>query len=69
MHHLNTTVKEDKIYLMRSAENAIKVPNFAVPKTMHNEGNYIISLGNFCRWLGEQAEEMGVEIFPGFYSF
>jgi electron-transferring-flavoprotein dehydrogenase len=36
------------------------------PPQMHNEGNYIISLGNLCRWLGEQAEEMGVEIFPGF---
>ena len=33
---------------------------------MHNDGNYIISLGNFCRWLAEQAEELGVEIFPGF---
>ena len=63
---LNTEVSEDKIYLMRSADSATKVPNFAVPKTMHNEGNYIISLGNLCRWLAEQAEELGVEIFPGF---
>ena len=63
---LNTAVKEDKIYLMKSADKATKVPNFAVPKTMHNEGNYIISLGNLCRWLAEQAEELGVEIFPGF---
>ena len=37
-----------------------------VPKTMHNEGNYIASMGNMCRWLAEQAEELGVEIFPGF---
>ncbi|MDP0779373.1 electron transfer flavoprotein-ubiquinone oxidoreductase, partial [Klebsiella pneumoniae] len=43
-----------------------KVPNFFVPKTMHNEGNYIISLGNLCRWLAQQAEGLGVEIYPGF---
>ncbi len=63
---LNTAVTEDKIYLMQSKDKASKVPNFAVPKTMHNEGNYIISLGNLCRWLAEQAEELGAEIFPGF---
>ena len=63
---IKTSVKEDKIFLMKSADKAIKVPNFAVPKTMHNDGNYIISLGNLCRWLAEQAEELGVEIFPGF---
>ena len=59
-------VTGDDIYLMRSAESAIKIPGFAVPKTMHNHGNYIISLGNLCRWLAEQAEALGVEIFPGF---
>ena len=37
-----------------------------VPPPMHNEGNYIISLGDLCRWMGEQAEELGVEIYPGF---
>src|SRR5690606_31394666 len=42
------------------------VPGLFVPKTMHNHGNYIISLGNLCRWLAEQAEALGVEIFPGF---
>ena len=42
------------------------MPHFAVPKTMHNEGNYIISLANLCRWLAEQAEGMGAEIYPGF---
>ncbi|MBU0789850.1 MAG: electron transfer flavoprotein-ubiquinone oxidoreductase, partial [Gammaproteobacteria bacterium] len=41
-------------------------PNWMVPKTVHNEGNYVISLGNLCRWLGEQAEAMGVEVYPGF---
>ncbi len=63
---LNTPVKGDDIYVMGSAEKASKVPNFFVPSTMHNEGNYIISLGNLTRWLAEQAESLGVEIFPGF---
>ncbi|AMO56534.1 electron transfer flavoprotein-ubiquinone oxidoreductase [Endozoicomonas montiporae] len=63
---LNTPVVADDIYVLRSAEKSIKVPNLFVPKTMHNEGNYIISLGNLCRWLAEQAESMGTEIFPGF---
>ncbi len=63
---LNTSVLRDDIFVLRGAEKQLKVPGFAVPKTMHNEGNYIISLGNLCRWLAEQAEGLGVEIFPGF---
>lgn len=63
---LNTPVTGDDIYLLNSAEKGIKLPNFSVPKTMHNDGNYIVSMGNVCRWLAEQAESMGVEIFPGF---
>ena len=63
---LNTPVTGDDIYLLNNAEKGIKLPNFAVPKTMHNDGNYIVSMGNVCRWLAEQAEGMGVEIFPGF---
>ena len=63
---LNTAVKRDDIYLLRDAEKATRVPDFFVPKTMHNEGNYIISLGNLCRWLAQQAEGLGVEIYPGF---
>ena len=63
---LNTPVVRDDIYVLRSAETATKVPDFFVPKTMHNEGNYIISLGNLCRWLAQQAENLGVEIYPGF---
>ncbi|ASD20397.1 electron transfer flavoprotein-ubiquinone oxidoreductase [Pseudomonas aeruginosa] len=63
---LNTPVKRDDIYVLKSPEAAAKVPNFFVPKTMHNEGNYIISLGNLCRWLAQQAEGLGVEIYPGF---
>jgi electron-transferring-flavoprotein dehydrogenase len=63
---VNVEVTGDDIYLMRGPESAIKIPNLFAPKTMHNDGNYIISLGNLCRWLAEQAEAMGVEIFPGF---
>ena len=63
---LLTPVTGDEIFLFRSESKGIKVPGFFAPKTMHNEGNYIISLGNLCRWLAEQAESLGVEIFPGF---
>jgi len=63
---LNTAVKRDDIYLLKDAQSASKLPNVLVPKTMHNEGNYIISLGNLCRWLAQQAENLGVEIYPGF---
>ncbi len=63
---LKTAVTGDEIHYLTSAENTKQVPGLFVPKTMHNEGNYIISLGNLCRWLGEQAEALGVEIFPGF---
>ncbi|WP_292951076.1 MULTISPECIES: electron transfer flavoprotein-ubiquinone oxidoreductase [unclassified Neptuniibacter] len=63
---LTTEVTEDEVYLLKDAENGTKVPNAFVPKTMHNQGNYIVSLGNVTRWLAERAEELGVEIFPGF---
>ena len=63
---LNTPVTEDHIYLLNSEDKAKRLPAFATPKTMHNEGNYIASMGNMCRWLAEQAEQLGVEVFPGF---
>ena len=63
---LNTPVSQDNIYLLRSASASIRIPDIFVPKTMHNQGNYIVSLGNLCRWLADQAEQLGVEIFPGF---
>lgn len=63
---LITKVTEDHIYLLKDETKAIKLPNLMVPKTMHNQGNYIVSMGNVCRWLASQAEELGVEIFPGF---
>ena len=63
---LNQPVTEDATYLLRSESSSIKLPDLITPKTMHNKGNYIVSLGNLCRWLAEQAEGMGIEIFPGF---
>ncbi len=63
---LNTEVKRDDIYVLKDGSSSIKVPDLFVPKTMHNQGNYIISLGNLCRWLAQQAENLGVEIYPGF---
>ena len=63
---ISTQVTEDHIYLLNSEDKSTKLPNFMTPKTMHNEGNYIVSMGNVCRWLAEQAEQLGVEIFPGF---
>ena len=63
---LTTKVSEDHIYLLRDQKKATKLPNFITPKTMHNDGNYIVSMGNVCRWLADQAEQLGVEVFPGF---
>ncbi len=63
---LNTPVKEDHIFWFNDEQSARKLPNFMTPKTMHNDGNYIVSMGNVCRWLAEQAEQLGVEVFPGF---
>ena len=59
---LLTEAKEDE-FLLLSESGARKLPT---PPQMHNEGNYIVSLGKVCRWLGEQAEALGVEIYPGF---
>lgn len=63
---LKTPVTSDEICFYTSAEKSVRVPNWLAPKTMHNDGNYIVSLGNVTRWLGEQAESLGVEVFPGF---
>jgi len=61
---LNTPVKQDNFYLLGEA-GRLRVPNFPMPPLMNNHGNYIVSMGNVCRWMAEQAEELGVEIFPG----
>ena len=63
---LNQAVTADEMYLLRNESSATKLPALVTPKTMHNDGNYIVSLANVCRWLAEQAEALGVEIFPGF---
>lgn len=62
---LNTAVKSEK-FLLLGKEKSVSVPIWMLPGQLHNDGNYIISLGNVCRWLGEQAENLGVEIYPGF---
>ncbi|MCH7815371.1 MAG: electron transfer flavoprotein-ubiquinone oxidoreductase [Proteobacteria bacterium] len=63
---LNTAVTGDDVYFLPGAESSFKFPGLLVPRPMHNHGNYIISLGNLCRWLAEQAMELGAEVFPGF---
>ncbi|GGF60123.1 electron transfer flavoprotein-ubiquinone oxidoreductase [Alteromonas lipolytica] len=63
---VSVAVQRDEIYILKDAQGARKIPGMLVPKTMHNEGNYIVSLANVCRWLAEQAEALGVEIYPGF---
>lgn len=63
---LNTEVTGDDFLFFTSPEKSIKLPNFLIPKPTHNEGNYIVSMGNVCRWLAEQAENLGVEIYPCF---
>jgi electron-transferring-flavoprotein dehydrogenase len=63
---VKTRVTGDDVYFLTSAEKGIRTPGLFVPRPMHNKGNYIISLGRLCQWLGEQAEAMGVNVFPGF---
>ena len=63
---LAAKVTHDEIFYLHNKDKSVKLPGIAFPKTMHNEGNYVVSMGNVCRWLAEQAEQLGVEIFPGF---
>ena len=63
---VSTAVKRDDVYYLTSAKKGFRTPNLFVPRPMHNKGNYIISLGRLCQWLGEQAEAVGVNVFPGF---
>jgi electron-transferring-flavoprotein dehydrogenase len=62
---LNTAVTEDRVLFLTETKS-YATPSFMVPKALTNHGNYVISLGNVTRWLGQQAEALGVEIFPGF---
>ena len=61
---ITVPVKEDNFYMLGEA-GQVRIPNFVMPPLMNNHGNYIVSMGNVCRWMAEQAEELGVEIFPG----
>ena len=63
---LTTAVTEDRFFFYTSATGALRLPNFLIPKPTHNEGNYIASMGNVVRWMAEQAESLGVEVYPGF---
>lgn len=61
-----TPVSNDTFSYLSSPEKSFEIPNVLLPKQLHNEGNYIISLGKLCRWLGSIAEDMGIDIYPGF---
>ena len=63
---LKTEVSEDVFYYYTSGKSAGQIPNLFLPAPVHNDGNYIVSMGNVCRWLAEQAENMGIEVYPGF---
>ena len=63
---LNNPVTEDTIHYLPNGKAQVRVPRAFIPKALHNEGKYAMSLGNLCRWLGEQAEAMEVNVFPGF---
>jgi electron-transferring-flavoprotein dehydrogenase len=62
---IKTAVSDDRFYLLGQS-GAIRLPNFMMPPLMSNHGNFIVSLGNICRWLATKAEALGVEIYPGF---
>ncbi|MDB5891712.1 MAG: electron transfer flavoprotein-ubiquinone oxidoreductase, partial [Polaromonas sp.] len=62
---LNQPVTSDEV-LFLTETGTVKTPAFFIPNCFHNEGNFVISLGNLVRWLAQQAENLGVEIFPGF---
>ncbi len=63
---VRTAVTGDDVHYLTGEASGRRVPGFFVPRPMHNEGNYIISLGRLCQWLAEQAEALGVNVFPGF---
>lgn len=61
---ISVPVKEDNFYVLGEA-GQLRIPNFLMPPLMSNHGNYIVSMGNVCRWMAQEAEDLGVEIFPG----
>jgi electron-transferring-flavoprotein dehydrogenase len=62
---IKTAVRDDRFYWLGQSA-ALRLPNIMMPPLMSNHGNFIVSLGNVCRWLGTKAEALGVEIYPGF---
>src|SRR4029079_14183810 len=62
---IKTAVTDDRFYWL-SAPSGLRLPNLMMPPLMSNHGNFIVSLGNVCRWLATKAEGLGVEIYPGF---
>ena len=63
---VKTAVTGDDVHYLLGDSKSIRVPGLFVPRPMHNKGNYIIGLGKLCQWLGDQAEALGVNVFPGF---
>ncbi|MDV2857102.1 electron transfer flavoprotein-ubiquinone oxidoreductase [Oceanimonas sp. CAM02] len=63
---VNTQVGNEHFYMLSSEQGGLELPPLLVPRSLHNKGSYIVSLGKLCRWLARQAEELGVAIFPGF---
>ena len=61
---LDTPVTDDRFYVL-GPSGSVRLPNWPMPKLMSNHGNYVVSMGNVCRWLAAQAEDLGVEVFPG----
>ena len=61
---IETAVSDDRFYILGEA-GEVRIPNWPMPPLMKNHGNYIVSMGNVCRWMAEQAEALGVEVFPG----
>jgi electron-transferring-flavoprotein dehydrogenase len=59
-------VTDEEIHLLFNGTGSMKLPDFFIPGDLHNKGNHVISLANLCRWLGEQAENLGVQVFAGF---
>ena len=63
---LNTPVERDSVHWLLGDQLSLKMPNWLLPSSLHNDGNYIISLAELCRWLAQQAQELGVEVLEGF---
>ena len=62
---LETEVTQDQFAILTGDNGSVNIPSWALPSSLNNHGNYIISLGRLCKWLAEQAENMGIEIYPG----